>query len=306
MGRSVYSNIIVKIIILNVVIFALQQLFFTGEASAKFIYYFGLVPSLVIEKGYVWQFFSYMFLHGGFWHIFFNMYALLIFGIPIEQAWGTKRFLKYYLFTGVGAGLTIFVINSFMYTSLSGVPTIGASGAVFGILLAFGVMFPNTELLLFFIIPVKAKYLVVLYGAFTLSALLSPETGGNISHAGHLGGLIFGILYFLYYGKFGKPLRSKAFKAKMSFETKKSSVIKKVEEERQTEALLNILKKLKEEKADSLTDDEFQKYRYADIMLTDIGDKICSERDFDIDDDYCKKCEFVESCIIREIEKYIK
>ena len=306
MTKSIYSNSIAKLIALNVVIFAVQSLFFTGETLHKFIYYFGLVPVFVLEKGYIWQFFSYMFLHGGFWHIFFNMYALLIFGIPIEQAWGTKRFLKYYLFTGVGAGFTIFVINSFIHTSSLAVPTIGASGAVFGILLAFGVMFPNTELLLFFVIPVKAKYLVILYGVFTLSALLSPDTGGNISHAGHLGGLIFGIIYFLYHSKFGKPLRSKAFKAKMSFETKKDGYIKKVEDERQTETLLSILKKLKEEGSDSLTDDDFQKYRYADIMLAGAADKLCSEKDFDMNEDYCKKCEFLESCVIREIKKYIK
>ena len=305
MGRSIYSNSITKIIALNVAIFAVQSLLFTGETLNKFIHYFGLVPDLV-EKGYVWQFFSYMFLHGGFWHIFFNMYALLIFGIPIEQAWGTKRFLKYYLFTGVGAGLTIFVFNGFIHSSSSMMPTIGASGAVFGILLAFGAVFPNTELLLFFVIPVKAKYLVVLYGVFTLSALLSPETGGNISHAGHLGGLIFGILYFLYYSRFGKPLRSKAFKAKMSFETKKDSAIKKAEEEQQTETLISILKKLKETGADSLTDDDFQKYRYAEIMFTGTEEKLCSEKDFNVTDDYCKKCEFIENCIIREMKKDLK
>jgi len=306
MSKSIYSNSITKIIAVNIAIFAVQSFFFTGETLSKFFYYFGLVPALVTTKGYVWQFFSYMFLHGGFWHIFFNMYALLIFGIPIEQAWGTKRFLKYYLFTGIGAGFTIFVINGFMHNSSSMIPTIGASGAVFGILLAFGVMFPDTELLLFFIIPVKAKYLVILYGIFTLSALLSSETGGNISHAGHLGGLIFGILYFLYHGKFGKPLRKKAFKAKMSLETKKSDTIKKAEGEQRTEDLINILRKLKEKGVDSLTDDDFQKYRYASIMLAGNREELCSEKDFYMSDDYCKKCEFIESCIIREIEKYIK
>jgi len=305
MDRSAYSNSVAKIIALNVVIYAMQSFFFTGENLTKFIYYFGLVPGVVTGNGYVWQFFSYMFLHGGFMHLFLNMYALLIFGIPLEQAWGTKRFLVYYFFTGVGAGLTIFVFNGFVHGFSWMVPTIGASGAVFGLLLAFGVVFPNTEIFLFFALPIKAKYLVVLYGLFTLSALLSPETDGNISHAGHLGGLIFGILYFLYYGKFGKPLRSKAFKAKMSFETKKSDAIKKAEVEQRTEDLISILNKLKETGTDSLTDDDFQKYRYAEIMLAD-GEGLCSEKDFDMSDGYCKKCEFVKSCIIREMKKYIK
>ena len=303
MGR-VYSNSVAKIITLNVIIFVAQSFFFTGGTLNRFIYYFGLVPDLVIGKKYAWQLFSYMFLHGGFGHIFFNMYALLIFGIPIEQAWGTKRFLVYYLFTGIGAGLTIFVFNGFVHTSMSMTPTIGASGAVFGILLAFGVLFPNTEIFLFFILPIKAKYLVILYGVLTLGALLSPETGGNISHAGHIGGLVFGILYFLCYGKFGKPLRTRAFKTKVLIETEKSNAVKRAEEGRQTETLAGILKKLKETGIDSLTDDDFQKYRYAEIMTG--GKELCSEKDFDMDDGYCKKCEFIESCIIREMKKYIK
>ena len=307
MNGSLYSNSVMKIIAVNVAIFAVQSLFFAGETLSQFIRYFGLTPALVTGEGYVWQFFSYMFLHGSFWHIFFNMYALLIFGIQIEQAWGTKRFLKYYLFTGIGAGLTIFIVNGFIDSSLSMVPTIGASGAVFGVLLAFGVLFPNAELLLFFVLPIKAKYLVIMYGVFTLSALLSTGTGGNISHAGHLGGLIFGILYFLYQSKFGKPLRTKAFKAKTSFETKKSNAIKRTETEQRTEDLMNILRKLKEKGIDSLTDDDFQKYKYAEIMFADSDkDHLCSEKDFDLNEEYCKECEFIESCIIREMEKYIK
>ena len=306
MRISVYSNSVVKIIALNVIIYLVQSLFFTGEAFSKFIHYFGLIPDSVIKEGYVWQFFSYMFLHKGYLHIFFNMYALLIFGIPIEQFWGSGRFLRYYLFTGIGAGLTIFVFNGFIDSSLSTMPTIGASGAVFGVLLAFGVLFPDAEILLFFVLPMKAKYLVVLYGLLTLSALLSSETGGDVSHIGHLGGLLFGILYFLYYGKFGKPLREKTFKTKMLFETKKKNAVKKAREEQQTGDLVNIFRKIKEEGTESLTDDDFQKYRYMDIMLAGSESGLCSEKDFNMDDDYCKKCEFIENCIIREIKKYTK
>ncbi|MDR3236888.1 MAG: rhomboid family intramembrane serine protease [Spirochaetia bacterium] len=298
---KVYSNSVAKIIAVNVVIFFIQSVLFTGETLGLFFSYFGLVPALVLQKGYVWQIFSYMFLHGGLAHILFNMYALFIFGVPIEQTWGTKRFLQYYFLTGIGAGLTIFIINAFIYSGAATVPTIGASGAIFGVLLAFGMVFPNTEIYLFFFIPLKAKYLVLLYGLFTMGALLSAGGGGAVSHAGHLGGLLFGFLYFLYYGKFGKPLRSRSFNA-----AKKYAVKEKEHQGKSNISLINILKKIKESGFDSLTDDEFQEFKYMDIMLENKTGTVCSEKDFDINDSYCETCALVENCTLREIKKYIK
>ncbi|TAL37402.1 MAG: rhomboid family intramembrane serine protease, partial [Spirochaetes bacterium] len=141
-----------KLIGINVVVFLIQMLTISyqyaysingqGGQTPVMTFYLGLIPALVVESGYVWQIFSYMFLHNpfGFAHIFFNMYALLIFGLPIEQTWGPRRFLAYYLFCGTGAGLSIFIINVISQGSTYAIPTIGASGAVFGVLLAFGIL----------------------------------------------------------------------------------------------------------------------------------------------------------------------
>ena len=177
---SIYSGWVFKLIIANVLIFVVQVFVqqyqvvyslngFNGTSSIM-DFYLGLIPALVTEKGFIWQIFTYMFLHSStnFVHIFFNMYALLIFGVPIEQEWGSKRFLLYYLICGAGAGLAIYLINLIHMNISYYVPTIGASGAVFGLLLAFGMLFPDAELLLFFILPIKAKYLVILYGGLEL------------------------------------------------------------------------------------------------------------------------------------------
>ncbi len=136
-----------------------------------------------------WQLLSYAFLHGGLNHIFFNMFALWMFGLPLERAWGSQRFLLYYLVCILGAAITQLVVQQ-----LSGdfYPTIGASGAVFGLLLAYGVMWPeNRILLLFFPVPVKAKWFVLIYGAIELVFGVT-QAMPQIAHFAHLGGLFFG------------------------------------------------------------------------------------------------------------------
>lgn len=170
------------LVILNVVVFLLQQV-----ASNKLTYYLGLVPNL-FWHGYVWQIVTYMFLHGGFWHIFFNMFVLWMFGRVLEEVWGPKKFLIYYMITGVGAGL----VNALVMAG-SPVPTIGASGAVYGILLAFGMMFPNQPIYLYFLFPVKAKYFVAVMIAIELFSGLNPNS--HIAHFAHLGGMLFGFVY---------------------------------------------------------------------------------------------------------------
>ena len=142
-----------------------------------------------------WQLITYMFLHGGFMHIFFNLFVLWMFGQQIEHLWGTKRFVIYYFLTGIGAGI--------LHLSLAaggGVPTVGASGAVFGVLLAFGMMFPNREIMLIFLpIPIKAKYFVIMIGAFELFAGVSGLQTG-IAHFAHLGGLVVGYILIRLWG----------------------------------------------------------------------------------------------------------
>ena len=171
------------LLLVNIGIFLTQ--FILGN---KLIFVFGLTPALVRE-GYFWQVFTYMFLHGGFFHILFNMFALFIFGQDIERTWGTKEFIKYYFITGTGAG-----IISFILSFNSSIPTIGASGAIFGLLVAFALMFPNRLIYLYLLFPIKAKYLVILFGILELFASFR-YTGDGIGHFAHLGGMVIGYLY---------------------------------------------------------------------------------------------------------------
>lgn len=136
-----------------------------------------------------WQLFTYAFLHGGFNHLFFNMFALWMFGLPVEKVWGSRRFAEFYLVCILGAGLIQLLVQ---YISGSVYPTIGASGAVFGLLLAYGVMWPNAKLfLIFFPVPIKAKWFVLIYGGVEL---IFGVTGAmpQVAHYAHLGGLFFG------------------------------------------------------------------------------------------------------------------
>lgn len=184
------------------------------------------------------QIVTHMFMHGSFWHLFFNMYALYIFGQVLEQVWGPKRFFIYYMVCGLGAAFVHETVILFQYERvmnfispdqlelvlnegsayfregkvftdenmkslqlLLNTPTVGASGAVFGILLAFGVLFPNTQLMLLIPpIPIKAKYFVLIYGSIELY-LAFTQPGSNIAHAAHLGGMLFGYILIRYWRK---------------------------------------------------------------------------------------------------------
>lgn len=189
------------------------------------------------------QILTHMFMHANFWHLFFNMYALYIFGGVLENVWGPKRFFIYYMVCGLGAALVHETVIMFQYNKimnvispdqlqlvlndgaaylnegkvftseimkdlqmLLNVPTVGASGAVFGILLAFGVLFPNTQLMLIFPpLPIKAKYFVIGYGAIELY-LAVTQPGSNIAHAAHIGGMLFGYILIRYWRKTTKTL----------------------------------------------------------------------------------------------------
>jgi membrane associated rhomboid family serine protease len=189
------------------------------------------------------QIISHMFMHANFMHILFNMYALYIFGQALENVWGPKRFLIYYMVCGLGAALMHESVIAYEYSRLAqalspeqvqtviregasvltegtgfgnaamnsllillNTPTIGASGAVFGVLLAFGVLFPNTQLMIIFPpIPIRAKYFVLIYGVLEL-ILAFTQPGSNIAHFAHLGGMLFGYLLIMYWRKTTKTL----------------------------------------------------------------------------------------------------
>ncbi|NUO78792.1 rhomboid family intramembrane serine protease [candidate division KSB1 bacterium] len=177
------------LIIANVSCFILQHL-----VSQELVYWFELVPAWVIHKFTLWQLFTYMFLHGaGIWHILINMLVLWMFGCELEREWGSKQFLLYYFVCGVGAGLFHVLLGID-----STIPVVGASGAIYGLLMAFGLLFPERIItfLILFILPVhiKAKYLVMIVAGISLfSGIFDPNSG--VAHFAHLGGMIVGFLY---------------------------------------------------------------------------------------------------------------
>jgi len=162
-----------------------------GSKFFDYIAWFGLWADLVIHKLYVWQLVTYLFLHGGWFHIIFNMFALWMFGSDLESKWGGKKFLFYYFLTGIGAGILDVTLNTLFVVNPP--PTIGCSGAVYGLLLAYGMLFPERLIYLYMIIPIKAKWFVVIMGAIELVS--SFGSGSNVSHFAHLGGMLFGYLY---------------------------------------------------------------------------------------------------------------
>lgn len=196
------------------------------------------------EKFEPYQFITHMFMHASFTHILFNMFALWMFGYSLENVWGSKRFLTYYMITGLGASIIHLGVNYWeamelkdtlmqagfsesalltlretgqwspgitgvsretieMYYMKYNMPTVGASGAVYGVLLAFGMMFPNQYIYLYFAIPVKAKYFVMGFGALELISGLINDPDSNIAHFAHLGGMLFGFLLIRYWRKNG-------------------------------------------------------------------------------------------------------
>ena len=280
-GKSIVS----KLIIINVIVFFAQMLFqgyqvvetimFHGQAiplqRSVPVYYFAITPLLVLKKFYFWQVFTYMFLHGGTMHIFFNMFMLFMFGAPLELAWGSKKFLIYYLFCGVGGGISILILNSFLGGASYIIPTLGASGAVFGLFFAFGRLFPDTELRFFplFFIAIKAKYAVILFGGLELLFLIGSGGASPISHVGHLGGLLFGILYFVYNRKHNIKFKSKMFTAQVSKNLAHKDEIKQSQVIDNQTFLMGVLTKIKDIGINSLSDDEFQRLRYIQIMHGD-------------------------------------
>ena len=187
----------VKILIVsNVAVFVLSQI--VPQAWADMITFrLGLMPAAVFGTGALWQTMTYMFLHASVGHILINMLSLWMFGTELERTWGTRFFTKYYFVTGVGAAAATLLLSILPWSgaeSVYGSVTIGASGAIYGLLLAYGLYFPNRPIFLYLIFPIPAKYFVMIIGAIAfLSSLGGP--GGGVAHSAHLGGLVVGYLY---------------------------------------------------------------------------------------------------------------
>ncbi len=193
-GYSNYLPYGVKwLLIANVAIYVVQ--FMAEHSSARGLFQLlYLVPADVVGRLMIWQPVTYLFMHdpNGFAHILFNMLTLWMFGRDIEQAWGTARFLKFYFLCGVGAGICVVIANLLFGNPFT--QTIGASGAIFGVLLAYGMMFPERELLFSFLFPIKAKYFVMILGAIEL-LMAYASIGGPVSNIAHLGGMGIGYFY---------------------------------------------------------------------------------------------------------------
>ena len=182
------TPVIKKLIIITAAVFLLQML-----VSERITLFMGLVPILVWKKFFIWQVVTYLFLHGGTSHVLFNLLALWMFGGELEAYWGSRKFLGYFFFCGIGAALCTIVASPYQI-----IPVIGASGAIYGILLAFGWLFPNRLIYIYFLFPIPAKYFVIIFGLLEFLYFSRGGTGGGVSHITHLGGLLFGLVYMAY------------------------------------------------------------------------------------------------------------
>jgi len=239
-GFSGLTPVVKNLLILNVALFAIDVAL-RMTSGFDLTHLLGLHYITAAEFKPI-QLLSYMFLHAGINHIFFNMFALWMFGTILEQFWGAKRFFIFYMVCGIGAALVQMLVAYFRIQSLSAglppeqsaeilqklcsdgghilmqgknyadatlgqlnliihTPTIGASGAVFGLLMAFGMLFPNAYLYIFFAIPMKAKYFVILYGALELFLGMRNSASDNVAHFAHLGGMIFAFILIMWWRK---------------------------------------------------------------------------------------------------------
>lgn len=194
-GPGPLSPAIKALVAINVGIFLLMWLMppLLRQTLQEF---FGLVPAAIFQSFRVWQPVTYMFLHGNIGHIFFNMLALWMFGTELERMWGTKYFLRYYFATGIAAAITTVLVSLLPIASTARMfyaVTIGASGAIYGLLLAYGLTFPNRPIYVYFVFPIPAKYFVMIIGVIALMSSMSAG-GSDIAHITHLGGLVAGYI----------------------------------------------------------------------------------------------------------------
>ena len=248
-----FTDAIRTLVLVNVVVYLLQSL--SGKEDV-FFRLFGLVPSSFLSELMIWQPFTYMFFHAPFYssvgisHILLNMLGLWVFGRELEQAWGKNNFLKYYFVTGIGSGLV-----TFLFQINSDSPVIGASGAVYGVLLAYGLSYPNRMLYIWGIIPVKSLWLVIIMGAIAFFGLLGNADG--ISHVTHISGMIIG--YFMLNKKWRwRELLFKIRKKTIEFQVQRheEKVAKKIMLKKDIDLILD---KIQKEGFSSLTSKEKNK-----------------------------------------------
>ena len=236
------------LLIINIIVFVLTEL--SGKRSTLFLS-FGLVPSMVWTQLKIWQIFTYSFIHGGFFHIFFNMFVLWMFGKDLENQWGTKDFLIYYFVCGMGAGFitALFGINSI-------IPIVGASGAIYGLLVAYGFTYPNRLVYLYGLFPLKVKHMVLGLGVIAFFASMSASQS-NISHITHISGMIIGLI-MMYFNLSWSGLKMWYFKFRLKYISQQST-INNDKEKQMRQKVDEILDKLNDNGWESITEKE-EKY----------------------------------------------
>ena len=195
-GFRFFPPVIKFLLVSNVAVFFLLAFFglFRIQGISLGSVLNSILPLYPLGEGFqVWQLFTYMFMHGGVMHLFFNMFALWMFGMELENFWGSRKFAIYYMLCGLGAGFANLFVSPLF--GVSG-PTVGASGAIYGVLLAFGVIFPDRPILIYFLLPIKARYFVLMYILLELYAGVTGTADG-VAHFAHLGGAAVGLVYLL-------------------------------------------------------------------------------------------------------------
>jgi membrane associated rhomboid family serine protease len=186
-GGNLITKGVKLLLILNIIVFLLVEI--SGMQFELFYSNFGLVPAKVWSSFMIWQPITYLFLHGGFIHLLFNMFVLWMFGKDLENQWGYIPFLKYYFACGIGAGIATSIFGWGSFT-----PVIGASGAIYGLLLAYGLTYPNRLVYLYGIFPIKVKFMVIGMGVIAFFASMT-STNSTVSHITHIAGMVVGLIY---------------------------------------------------------------------------------------------------------------
>ena len=244
---TLFTNAIKILVSVNFGIFVLQTL---SNAEGLFFPLFGLVPKLVWSELMIWQPITYLFFHGGIWHVLINMFVLWMFGSELERIWGKKHFIKFYFVTGIGAGLITMFLNLGSMT-----PIVGASGAVYGVLLAYGLTYPNRQIYLYGIIPIKSIWFVI--GIGFIAFMSSFNNLSQVSHVTHLSGMLIGYLMLkrpLQWRSLWFSIRKKTLEYRVLHEEKKLTHRQKIEHD-----IDIILDKINREGFENLSREEYDR-----------------------------------------------
>ena len=241
---TLFTNAIKVLVSVNFGIFVLQTL---SNAEGLFFPLFGLVPRMVWSELMIWQPFTYLFFHGGIWHVLINMFVLWMFGSELERLWGKSHFLKFYFTTGIGSGLL-----TMLFSLQSITPIVGASGAVYGVLLAYGLTYPNRQIYLYGIIPIKSIWFVI--GIGMIAFMSSFNNISQVSHITHLSGMLIGYLMLkrpVEWRSLWFSIRKRTLEYRVVQEEKKAPHRQKIEQ-----GIDIILDKINREGFDSLSQKE--------------------------------------------------